>query len=97
MTYKITFSMKAAKDYKELERQGYKEKVDSILMEISVSPRSSSKRLKGRYSNLYSDRLNAVDRIVYSIEDSPFEQYEDVINVLRMRTHYEGILPSFLF
>ena len=28
LTYKITFSMKASKDYQELVCQGYKDKVD---------------------------------------------------------------------
>lgn len=38
MIYKITFSKKALKDYRELERQGYKDKVDSILVELSIDP-----------------------------------------------------------
>ena len=38
MIYKITFSKKASKDYRELERQGYKDKVDSILVELSIDP-----------------------------------------------------------
>lgn len=98
LTYKITFSRKASKVYRELERQGYKDKVDSILAELSIDPISlPSKRLKGRYSHLYSRRLNAVDRIVYSIEEQGVEGYDGVVNVLRMRTHYDGILPAFIF
>ena len=38
LIYKITFSKKASKDYRELERQGYKDKVDSILAEQSIDP-----------------------------------------------------------
>ena len=47
LTYKITFSRKASKDDRELERQGYKDKVDSILAELSIDPIFlPSKRLK---------------------------------------------------
>ena len=41
--------------------------------------------------------MNAVDRIVYSIEAQGAEGYDGVVNVLRMRTHYDGILPAFIF
>ena len=98
LTYKVTLSKKASKDYRELERQSYKDKVDGILDELSKNPTSApSKRLKGHYSNLYWRRLNAVDRIVYSIECLDVDGYEGVVNILRMRTHYEGVLPAFLF
>ena len=100
MTYLVTFSKKALKDYEELKRQGLKDKVDSILAEISNDPFSlPSKRLKGEVSDLYSRRLNRVDRIVYSVEEKPDESFEldGIINVVRMRTHYQGILPSFIF
>ena len=47
LTYKITFSRKASIVYRELERQGYKDKVDSILVELSIDPIFlPSKRLK---------------------------------------------------
>lgn len=53
LTYKITFSMKASKDYQELVRQGNKDKVDLLLSELSVDPASPPpKRLKGRYSTI---------------------------------------------
>lgn len=97
LTYKITFSMKASKDYQELVCQGYKDKVDLLLSELSVDPASPpSKRLKGRYSNLYSRILNSVDRIVHSLEHCA-EGYDGVVNILRMCTDYQGILPAFLF
>ena len=41
--------------------------------------------------------MNAVDRIVYSIECLDVDGYEGVVNILRMRTQYEGVLPAFLF
>ncbi len=98
LTYKITFSKKVLKDYQELVRQGNKDKVDLILSELSIDPASPpSKRLKGRYSNLYSRLLNSVDRIVHSLDEQGAEGYYGVVNILRMRTHYQGILPAFLF
>lgn len=41
--------------------------------------------------------MNAVDRIVYSIEEQWAEGYDGVVNVLRMCTHYDGILPALIF
>lgn len=97
MTYKVTFSKKASKDYRELERRGLKGKVDDILSDIAEHPLSPpSKRLKGRYDYLYSRRLNSADRIVYTIEDTPLDGYDGVVNVVRMRTHYQGIIPAFI-
>lgn len=97
MTYLVTFSKEAFKDYQELERRGLKDKVDAILGEISEQPgHPPSKRLRGRYDHLYSRRLSSVDRIVYAIEEMPQEGYDGVVNVLRMRTHYQGMIPAII-
>jgi len=95
--YQILLSKKAQKDRKELERSGMKEKVEQMLAELSEDPLSPpSKKLKGEASGLYSRRLNAVDRVVFEIDSSPDPKYDGVVRIVRMRTHYGGIVPLFL-
>lgn len=95
--YKILLSKKAQKDRKELEKEGLWDKAEQILMEISKDPYSPpTKKLKGEAVGLYSRRLNATDRIVFNVEDSKGIEYEGIIKIIRMRTHYKGIIPLFL-
>ena len=97
MTYLVRLSKKAQKDRKELERSGSKDKVEQILEELSKDPLSPpSKKLKGEASGLYSRRLNITDRAVFEIGNSSDPKYEGVVTVIRLRTHYKGIVPLFL-
>ena len=96
MTYLVTLSKTASKHRDELFRQGYGEKVESILKTISESPfPPNSKALKGQAKGLYSVRVNLQDRIVFEIEPYEGEEYEGVISIISMRTHYKGIIPLF--
>lgn len=96
MTYLVTLSKIASKHRDELVRQGYGEKVESILKIISECPfPPNSKALKGQAKGLYSVRVNIQDRIVFEIEPYEGEDYEGVINIISMRTHYKGIIPLF--
>lgn len=95
--YKILLSKKAQKDRKELEKEGLWDKAEQILTEISKDPYSPpTKKLKGEAAGLYSRRLNATDRIVFSVEDSDGNEYEGIVKIIRMRTHCKGIIPLFL-
>lgn len=96
MTYLVTLSKKASKDRDELVRQGYGEKIESILTTISHDPYPpNSKALRGQAKGLYSVRVNIQDRVVFEIEESNNPEYEAVINIISMRTHYKGIIPLF--
>lgn len=96
MTYLVTLSKTASKHRDELFRQGYGEKVESILKTISESPfPPNSKALKGQAKGLYSVRVNIQDRIVFEIEPYDGEEYEGVISIISMRTHYKGIISLF--
>lgn len=96
MTYLVTLSKTASKHRDELVRQGYGDKVDSILKTISEAPLPpNSKDLKGQAKGLYSVRVNIQDRIVFEIEPYDGDEYEAVINIISMRTHYKGIVPLF--
>ena len=94
MTYLVTFSKAASKHRDELVRQGYGEKVESILKTISENPfPPNSKALKVQAKGLYSVRVNIQDRLVFEIEPYDGDQYEGIINIISMRTHYKGIIP----
>ena len=96
MTYLVTLSKVASKHRDELVRQGYGNKVESILKTISENPfPPNSKALKGQAKGLYSVRVNIQDRIVFEIEPYDGDEYEGIINIISMRTHYKGIIPLF--
>jgi Txe/YoeB family toxin of Txe-Axe toxin-antitoxin module len=97
LTYLVTLSKTASKHRDELVRQGYGDKVQSILQTISEQPfPPNSKALKGQAKGLYSVRVNIQDRIVFEIEPYDGDEYCGVINVISMRTHYRGIIPLFM-
>ena len=96
MTFLVTLSKTASKHRDELERQGYGEKVKSILKTISENPYPpNSKPLKWQAKGLYSVRVNIQDRVVFEIESYEGDEYDGVINIISMRTHYKGIIPLF--
>lgn len=97
MTYLVTLSKRASKHRDELFRQGYGDKIESILSIFSENPYPpNSKALKGQAKGLYSVRVNIQDRLVFEVEPSEDARYEGIINVISMRTHYEGIVPLFM-
>jgi len=53
-------------------------------------------KLKGKAENLFSIRINVVGRLVFEIEEPTDGQYKEIANVIRMQTHYKGIIPIFL-
>ena len=96
MTYLVTLSKTASKHRDELVRQGYGDKVESILKTLSEDTfPPNSKALKGQAKGLYSVRVNIQDRVVFEIEPYEGEGYEGVISIISMRTHYKGIIPLF--
>ena len=64
--YTVILDRQARKDYEELKRQGYGQKVDSILRQLQEDPYSPPyEKLCGEYKGFYSRRVNRTDRIVY--------------------------------
>jgi len=97
LPYLVTLSKKASDDLIELRRSGKGEKAEALLDALTEDPFSLKyEKLKGEAKGLFSVRINAVDRLVFEIEESHDERYEGIVNVIRMRTHYKGILPIFL-
>ncbi len=96
--YIVKLYKAAEKDYDELKREGLQEKADSLLKLLSEDPFRSPpryKELSGQFRGVYSRRLNRTDRIVYEIRDTPDPEVKEVV-IIRMRTHYKGML-SMIF
>jgi Txe/YoeB family toxin of toxin-antitoxin system len=99
MTYEVFLSKKAEKDLKELERQGYGKKVSDILSLLETDPLCRTKgyeKLMGDLTGKHSRRINATDRVVYTVIPSDDLNFEGVVRVSRMRTHYIGIHSIFM-
>ena len=53
-------------------------------------------KLHGELEGMYSRRINSKHRIVYEIRSHDSTEYKGVVHIVRMRTHYKGML-SLLF
>jgi Txe/YoeB family toxin of toxin-antitoxin system len=97
LPYLVTLSKKASNDLIKLRRSGKGEKAEALLDALTENPFSLKyEKLKGEAEGLFSVRINAVDRLVFEIDESHDERYKGIVNVIRMRTHYKGILSIFL-
>ena len=97
LPYLVTLSKKASKDLEELRRSGKGEKAESMLDALANDPFAlKHEKLRGEAKGLFSIRISAVDRLVFEVEKSSDEKYDGIVNVIRMRTHYKGILSAFL-
>lgn len=87
----------AQKDFEELKRQGYEQKVVSILKQLSENPYEPPyEKLSGEYRTYYSRRVNRIDRIVYEIRVGEGEDGKDAVVVSRMRTYYRGMFSILM-
>lgn len=91
--YTVILDKQAKKDYEELRRQGYGPKADAILKQLQTNPyQPPYEKLLGEYKGYYSKRLNRTDRVVYEIREGACEDGSDAVVVVRMRTHYRGMM-----
>ena len=99
--YKIFLTPQALKDKKLIERAGLKEKTKrlfDILKQNSYQTPSTYDKLVGNLSDFYSRRINLQHRLVYQVlanndglADSDGNEYEGIIKIIRMWTHYENV------
>jgi Txe/YoeB family toxin of toxin-antitoxin system len=90
----------ALKDLTELERSKLGRKANAVLELLMDDPFRSpppAEQLRGDLKGFYSRRINSVHRVLYEIRPSEDPEFEGVVVVVRMRTHYGGIVPLFLF
>ena len=97
--YLLTFSKQAQKDAKLLVRDKLSEKAMEILEILENDPLQNPptyEKLHGELEGMYSRRINSKHRIVYEIRNHDGPGYKGIVHVIRMRTHYKGML-SLLF
>lgn len=98
--YLIKFSKMAEKDKKMLKRAGLEKKAKELLNIIAQNPFQTPppyEKLLGNLEGNYSGRINIQQRIVYEVYKTDGricgseEQYDGIVLIKRMWTHYEGI------
>ena len=96
--YKIVFTKQALKDLDNLKKSGISAKA-KILVDIirenlyQIPPRYE--KLVGKLDGIISRRINIQHRLVYQVLEGKYVEedveYDGVVKIIRMWTHYEGI------
>ena len=97
--YLVIFTRKGEKDLREVMASELRERALSIIALLQNDPFSASppyEKLRGRMKEYYSRRLNREHRVVYRILPSDDPRYKGIVEIIRLRTHYEGILSLFM-
>lgn len=98
--YLIKFSKMAEKDKKMLKRAGLEKKAKKLLNILAQNPFQTPppyEKLLGNLEGNYSRRINIQQRIVCEVYETDGricgseEQYDGIVLIKRMWTHYEGI------
>lgn len=96
--WKVVFTKQAAKDAKLLKAAGLDKKAKNLVNVVREHPFKvppSYEGLVGNLSGLYSRRINLQHRFVYEVYEESFVEdsveYEGVVKVLRMWTHYNKL------
>lgn len=98
MSYKIVYDRQAVKDIKNLKSAGLDGKAKALINIIREDPFQNPPRyeaLVGNLSGLFSRRINIQHRIVYQVYQQHITEdgveFDGIIKVIRMWTHYEKI------
>jgi Txe/YoeB family toxin of toxin-antitoxin system len=97
--YFVIFTKRGEKDLREIMSSDLREKAIQLITLLQNDPFSVPppyEKLRGRLKEYYSRRLNREHRLVYRILPPNDPAYKGVVEIVRMRTHYEGIFPLFL-
>ena len=87
MKWEVVFTKDAQKDAKKIASAGLRTKVEGLLGVLADNPYQNPppyEKLVGDLSGAYSRRINIHHRLVYQVLDK-----ENVVKVIRMRSHYE--------
>ena len=88
--YRVILSKQAQKDFKELVREGHRDRIVDMLTRMEGDPfYFPYEKLTLNLSGKYSRRITIRDRLVYEIR--PAGDCAGVVFVLRMKGHYKGI------
>jgi toxin YoeB len=87
VSWRLVYTNQAQKDARNLSAAGLKAKAQTLLDVLSENPYQTPppyEKLVGDLSDAYSRRINIQHRLVYQVLE-----YERVVKVLRMWSHYE--------
>lgn len=87
MSYKLTFTKNALKDYEIVKKSPYNKKVKQLLETLKEYPfKLPYEELENNLKGLYSRRINKQHRLVYEINTETH-----TIKIRSMWTHYENL------
>lgn len=94
--YLIVYEKQAVKDIPRLKAAKLDKKAQALIEILKENPvKPPCEALVGNLSGLYSRRINIQHRLVYEIieEDVTKDgvEYQGVVKIIRMWTHYEGV------
>ena len=96
--YKIFYTKQALKDLDNLKKSGISAKAKALVDIIRENPYQIPPRyekLVGNLDGIISRRINIQHRLVYQVCEEAFVEdeieYEGIVKIIRMWTHYEGI------
>ena len=93
----MRLSKQARKDLDVMMSTELRDKVKAMLDLLQEDPFRSPpplERMKGDLKRFYSRRLNSEHRVVYEILPDETGEFDGVVVIARMRTHYRGIIPA---
>lgn len=95
--YSVRLSKQARKDLDFILSSELRDKAIAMLDLLQEDPFRSPppfERMKGDLKRFYSRRLSSEHRVVYEVFPDETGEYDGIVVVARMRTHYRGIIPS---
>ena len=97
--YQLRWTKAAIKEFELLNGDKLKDKAIEILNILEDNPFQNPppyEKLRGELDGLYSRRLNVRHRIIYEVVQSDDPSYKGIVVIVRMRSHYRGMM-SLLF
>jgi Txe/YoeB family toxin of toxin-antitoxin system len=98
VTYNVVLARKAEEDRIELIKQGYGKKIKELIKILEEDPFQDPpryKQLTGEMKGMFSRRINIEHRMVYEVLPSEDREFKGTVKVVRMKTHYKGMIPMF--
>ena len=96
--YKIIYTKQAAKDIENLKRANLAAKTQNLIEVIRKNPFQkppSFEDLRGNLKGFYSRRINIQHHLVHQVYQENIieedKQYDGIIKIVRMWTHYDGL------
>jgi len=93
----VRLSKQARKDLDVLLASELRSKATAMLDLLREDPFRSLppfERMKGDLKRSCSRRLNSEHRVVYEVLQDETGEFDQIVVVARMRTHYRGIIPA---